>query len=57
MADPHHDRTVGQGPVALKAAVLGFGLLGLFAVGSAIATVCTTYWYERVYLPRIAGED
>lgn len=31
--------------------------LVLAAVGVVVADVCVTLWYERVYLPRIAGQE
>jgi hypothetical protein len=36
--------------------VLGIGLLGA-PVAFVVATALTTVWFERVFVPRIAGED
>jgi hypothetical protein len=40
---------------APAAAVLGFGL-GM-VVGMPLVVVVTSLWYEKVWLPRIAGDE
>lgn len=37
-------------------AALALGAAGVIGV-IALSTFLTTLWYERVYLPRIAGQD
>jgi hypothetical protein len=49
---------VSRGDVSRSAAAtLGLGLLIGAPVAFVLATVLTTVWFERVYVPSIAGED
>lgn len=42
---------------ARSAATLGLGLLVAIPTVYVLATVITTVWYWKVYVPRIAGPE